>query len=119
MDRYGTSKQQNIYAWLEWIVNNHLPFNFVECDESKRYSNLAPISRNILMSNVVVSLTNKIKEELCLKFSKDEVYGLIFDGWFGLMDYLIIYWQCFIKIKMVHIISTWSSSTSVHNKSKS
>ena len=35
---------QNIYGWIDWVITDNLPFNFVEKPTTRKYSRKDPIS---------------------------------------------------------------------------
>lgn len=42
-------KTQNIYDWLEWVIDDNLPFKFVAKPLTRKNTNLDPISINTYM----------------------------------------------------------------------
>ena len=42
---YGivSKKAQNLYGWLDWVCMELKPFEFVESDLTRKYTNLQPI----------------------------------------------------------------------------
>ena len=48
-----TSKARNIFKWLEWIVEDNLPFSFVEKQKTRSNSKLEPICRNTFMKYLI------------------------------------------------------------------
>jgi hypothetical protein len=63
---------------MDWIISLNLPFNFVEKDETKKYSKLNSLSVDTLMIYL-----NKVYEVVILKISESlpDKFGIIFDGW--------------------------------------
>ena len=70
-------KARNIYGWLELIVMNGEPFNLVENEYHRKYSNLSSICRNTFMK-YLQELTKTV--ELKIKDELPENFGLVFDG---------------------------------------
>lgn len=71
-------KINNIYSWVDWIVNEGLPFSTVEKSLTRKYTNLSPISISSLMNamkELTVVVEKKITEILPNQFA------LVFDGW--------------------------------------
>ena len=71
-------KAQNVFAWLDWVCNDLMPFSFVDLPRTRKYSNLNPICRNTLMKYlnlVTLEVENAIKDQLPDKFV------IAFDGW--------------------------------------
>lgn len=74
----NTKKGRNIYGWLNWICCDLKPFNFVENEYTRLYTNLDPISENTLkkyVGAVTKSVEKIISDLLPSKFS------IIIDGW--------------------------------------
>ena len=71
-------KIKNMFSWLDWIINEGLPFNTVEKQKTRLYSKLTPVSINTFMKamhDLTVIVENTIKKLLPNKFA------LVFDGW--------------------------------------
>ena len=81
MDKYfiGTSdKAKNIYEWIEWIVDDNLPFSFCEKKTTRDKSKLKKMTIKTLkkyMSLLMEEVKTNIKSQLPPSF------GLIIDGW--------------------------------------
>ena len=82
LDKFFTKKVSekalNYYGWLEWIVNQNLPFSFCEKPLTKRYTKLEPISTKTLkeyLFKVVEEATAALKKTLPEKFI------IMYDGW--------------------------------------
>jgi hypothetical protein len=71
-------RARDIHDWIEWIVTDNLPFNFCTKQNTRKYSNISPISVNTLIK-YMNKLIEKIKLSLIEEF-KDKVLGLAFDG---------------------------------------
>ena len=64
-------KAQNVFAWLDWVCNDLMPFSFVDLPRTRKYSNLNPICRNTLtkyLNLVTLEVENAIKDRLPNKF---------------------------------------------------
>jgi hypothetical protein len=76
---FGYSKTiNNTYRLMSWVVDELLPFNFVESTHLREDKTIIPMSAETLVSRMdLVSneVTENIKAELPDKF------GIIFDGW--------------------------------------
>ena len=73
-----SKKAQNIHGWLDWIVTDGHPFNFVDKDTTRNYSKLDAICTNTLtkyMDLTTKQVEIKIREEMPMKI------GLMLDGW--------------------------------------
>ena len=46
---YVDSKSSNLFGWLEWVIEDNLPFSFCERKNTKKYSKLDPISVKTFM----------------------------------------------------------------------
>lgn len=73
-----SSKAMNIYKWLEWLIEDAQPFNFVENKYFIKNTNLEQISRTTLMKYLVMLGR---KTELILKALMPLTFGIIIDGW--------------------------------------
>ncbi|KAG3013494.1 hypothetical protein PC121_g9457 [Phytophthora cactorum] len=85
-----SQKASNRYGWLKWVIMGNLPLSFCESQETRhRYSNLASVSVDALLSNMegvtkVVEIT--IGKEMPVDF------GLILDDCsFGTEQYQGVY----------------------------
>ena len=45
-------KALNTYRWMDWIINDNLPFNFIEKPRTRNYSLLKEMSVDSFMSNI-------------------------------------------------------------------
>ena len=71
-------KAQNVFAWLDWVRNDLMPFSFVDLPRTRKYSNSNPICRNTLtkyLNLVTLEVENAIKDQLPDKLA------IAFDGW--------------------------------------
>jgi hypothetical protein len=67
-----------IMGWMDWIIDQNLPFSFVEKETSRKYSNLPPVSRETIKDYILKAskaVQEVIKSELPMEF------GLVFDDW--------------------------------------
>ena len=73
-----SDKAKNIYEWIEWIVEDNLPFYFVERKNTRTKSKLKKISKRSVkkyMTLLVCEVKNVIRKRL------PSTFGLIIDGW--------------------------------------
>ena len=73
-----SSKANNLYGWLEWVIMESHPFDFPERAFVRKYSSLQPISDDTLkkfMGLLTVAVEKKISTDIPKKI------GLIIDGW--------------------------------------
>ena len=77
---YGivSKKAQNLYGWLDWVCMELKPFEFVESDLTRKYTNLQPICRKTLMK--YMHLTTLEVEKAITKSLPDR-FALLLDGW--------------------------------------
>ena len=71
-------REQNLYSWLDWVIDDLLPFSFVERPRVRKFCNLKPISVESFMAamaKVCSVLEQKIKSML------PDMFHLMFDGW--------------------------------------
>jgi hypothetical protein len=65
--QFASDKAKNIAAWMEWVIEDNLPFQFVEKSNSRKNSNLESISVNTLMKyieGVSNEVVDAIKKEI-------------------------------------------------------
>ena len=48
LKKQASVKAENIWAWIDWIVEDNLPFEFVASEKTRGYSKLEAISVNSL-----------------------------------------------------------------------
>ena len=54
--------KRNIYSYLNWIITDGLPFNFVESECTKKYSNLENISRQSIVKHLARVLQVRVPQ---------------------------------------------------------
>jgi len=69
---------KNIFSWLDWIINEGLPFNTVTKPLTRKYSQLSAISIGTFMK-AMSELTLKV--EKTIKDILPDKFALVFDGW--------------------------------------
>ena len=69
---------QKIFSWIEWIIVENLPFNFVEKVMSRKNSKMEPISKYTLLK-YMDQLGYECEE--VLKNILPDRFGISFDGW--------------------------------------
>ena len=82
MDRYVQKKigpaAWNIYYWLEWIIMEDLPFDFVERKLTVANTKLLPICSKTFIKYMELTyeaIEKKVKEML------PPTFGIVVDGW--------------------------------------
>ncbi|ETN06302.1 hypothetical protein PPTG_13659 [Phytophthora nicotianae INRA-310] len=84
-----SQKASDRYAWIKWVVEGNLPLSFCESKETRRYTNLAPVSVGTLVSNME-DVTKAVERSIGLDMPTE--FGLMFDGWsHGTEHYLAVY----------------------------
>lgn len=71
-------KAKNMYAWLDWVVMDNHPFNFVEKKRVRKNVILTPICTSTLLK--YLRLVTKAVEDV-VKLKLPDKFGLIIDGW--------------------------------------
>lgn len=71
-------KSMDIYKWLKWITELSLPFNFVEQETTKLFSNLSNLSTDTLMK-YLKGVSNKMCDTIAV--SLPSKFGIVIDGW--------------------------------------
>ncbi|ETL32353.1 hypothetical protein L916_15105 [Phytophthora nicotianae] len=82
----------NLHAWMSWTITCNLPLSFCESRETRRYSNLDPISQETLpdaMDGVIVAVERSIVSEIPTRF------GLMLDGWTHVSEQYITVFACY------------------------
>jgi hypothetical protein len=74
-----SKKARHIYEWFKWIIENNLPFSFVEKKRTRANVNLDPISRTTFMKYLRL-VTLKVEQKLRVLLT-DKNFGSILDGW--------------------------------------
>lgn len=79
-DHFGSVGEfsNTVYKWLDWVISDDLPFNFVEKGRTKLYSNIKSISSKTF-KKYLFKLTDAVKEKI--KQDLPKTFGLMFDGW--------------------------------------
>lgn len=79
IDNFAVPKKaHHIYSWLEWVCVGMKPFEFVENELTRKYSNLEPISVNTLKKYIVL-VTKKVEEKISLLLPSK--FAIVIDGW--------------------------------------
>lgn len=60
-------KGNNIFNWLSWIIEDNLPFSFVERPNTRKFSKLDPISVDTLMKYMKLT-TERVEKRLQIAF---------------------------------------------------
>jgi hypothetical protein len=71
-------KGNNVFNWLNGVIEDNLPFSFCERPNTKKFSKLDPISVDTLMKDIILTterVENTVADGLLNKF------GIIIDGW--------------------------------------
>lgn len=87
---------QNLYKWMDWLIEDCQPFNFVENHYFKKYTTLKPISTKTLVKYVEV-LGYQVEKKL--KSIIPRTFGIIIDGWSSNGEHYLA------------IFATWSEDT--------
>lgn len=74
-----SKKHKDIYCWMDWIISEGLPFNTVEKENFRKYSNVGNICINTLMK-YIAGVKKVVQDDIKTKLLPD-LFALIFDGW--------------------------------------
>lgn len=86
---FVNSKSSKIFSWLEWIIMDNLPFNFVEKQLTQKYTNLEKWSTDSFMKYLCM-LTTSV--EKIVANTLPEKFGIVIDGWSdGNVHYIAIF----------------------------
>jgi hypothetical protein len=80
LTKQAYEKTGNIWGWIDWIVEDNLPFDFVESDRTKQNSKLTPISEKTL-KKYMIALLHKVEGKIGSLLKHVKSFGLITDGW--------------------------------------
>ncbi|KAL0213091.1 hypothetical protein RCL1_006717 [Eukaryota sp. TZLM3-RCL] len=100
-------KYDSYAAWLEWIVEDIEPFNFVERATVRKYSYLEAICSKTMKKIVVLTYMECIKK---VSQTLPNVFGLAFDGWkhpSGGLEFLGLF-AAVIRAERIDFIGTGS-----------
>jgi hypothetical protein len=82
-------KVVNIVDWMDWILDQNLPFSFVDKESTRKNSSLKPISSETLKAKMFL-----LEEHLQTYIAQNlpEKFGILFDGWSDSnVHYLAVY----------------------------
>ncbi|CEG36243.1 Tam3-transposase (Ac family) [Plasmopara halstedii] len=71
-------KETNLFNWIQWVVEDLLPFSFCENSNTRKFTKLEPVTVKTLklnMSHLSELVRNKIRNLLPSQFA------IVFDGW--------------------------------------
>ena len=77
-DYFTTTKSNNIYGWLDLILNGLLPFSFVEKNLIRQHVRHSSLSLNTFMKYVRL-LTEHVEEKIAKILPPK--FAFVFDGW--------------------------------------
>lgn len=80
MKKQASEKAKLIWSWLDWIIMENIPFEFVESDRVRKYSSLGNTCVPTL-TNYIHKLHAKVVGIIEAKLKKAKTFGLQFDGW--------------------------------------
>ena len=76
--RQVTPKAMNLYGWMEWTLENDHSFRFCEKKQTRKYTNLSPVTRKTLMKYIKLT-ASAVRDKIGLLLPKS--FGLVIDGW--------------------------------------
>ena len=91
---FVSDKAKNIFGWLDWIIGNLEPFNFVSNQKNRQYSTLEGISTNTFLHNVH-KLTALVEEKISSVLP--DKFALIIDGWSHTSTHYLAIFASFIR----------------------
>jgi len=80
LKKQASVKAENIWEWIDWILEDNLPFEFVESNKTRTNSKLVAISTNTL-KKYMKALMHKVEGKLGAMLKSLKSFGLITDGW--------------------------------------
>ena len=91
----ATEKAKKIFGYLEWTVEDNLPFAFVSKANTRKYCTLGNICVNTLMK--YLELVALLVEEKIKTYLKDYAIGLMLDGWTESGTHYCVLFACLNK----------------------
>lgn len=80
---------KNMHSWISWVIDDNLPFTFVESKSTRANSAVSPTSVNTLKKYMRLLKNGILK---AIRKSVPATFGLIIDGWTsGKYHYFAIY----------------------------
>ena len=84
-----SAEEASTFEWLSWVVEEALPFTFVESGRTHQNTALALISAKTLKARGVM-VASYVKKDI--QINLPEMFGLMFDGWsHGGLHYVAIF----------------------------
>ena len=71
-------KAKNIYGWISWVIDENLPFAFVEKKNTRKYSSLKETTPKTLKKYMQL-LQKKIRSIITTQIPSQ--FGIVIDGW--------------------------------------
>ena len=88
LKKRASAKAVNIYKWIKWVIDDNLPFDFVESEKTRENTKLDPISAKTL-KKYMFALQKKVRSKIEKTLKKHKRLGTTTDGWsFGVEHYL-------------------------------
>ena len=89
----------NMYKWIDWVVMENHPFNFVEKKRTRKNSNLTPVNVTTFMKYLRLVTT---RVEMIIKSKLPPKFGLILDGWSGNGIHFSVLFACTVNESCWH-----------------
>jgi hypothetical protein len=80
LKKKASVKAENLWGWVDWILEDNLPFTFVESEKTRENTKLTAISENTL-KKYMKALMHKVEGKLAGMLKALKTFGLITDGW--------------------------------------
>ncbi|ETI56948.1 hypothetical protein F443_00682 [Phytophthora nicotianae P1569] len=87
-----SQKASSRYAWLGWDIMDNLLFSFCESNETRRYTDLNPISEETLTA-IMEAVTKAVKKAIGDEMSEN--FGLVLDGWTHGTEHYLAFYACY------------------------
>ena len=99
LKKQASVKAENIWEWIDWILEDNLPFEFVESNKARENSKLQSISANTL-KKYMTALLHKVEGKLEALLKALKTFGLITDGWTIDSDHYMALFATFVEKDM-------------------
>ena len=91
-------KGNNLFNWLSWIIEDNLAFSFCERPNTKKFSNLKPISMDTLKKYIKLT-TEKVEKKVADNLPNQ--FGIIIDGWKEGTTYYIAVFASYMQLSFI------------------
>ena len=95
--KQASVKAVNIWHWIDWVLDDNLPFIFVESEKTRENSKLEAIGVRTL-KKYMTALLHKVEGKLESLLKLIKTFGLITDGWSIDSDHYMALFATFVEL---------------------